>query len=398
MAMKQTQTKMFDFSDIGLDFCAGSKNLFPDRFKKMFALGYNTQTVSSVSVAGNQVVLTYGVNHGYVADRVLKISASNLNGEYVIDGVTSNTVTLTIDNAPSSISGGFTTFIAPLGWQLVYEKTNVHVYKFKALDESDLYLRLCFQDQAARRNCVSPCVGKTVNLSTGFITDALSLAETRDVQTPHNGFKWEFGFWANSTYDNYNYTQGFTQYAKGLIVGSAYHLISMHTTGGGADQGRVVGFLPTFCHDYDALKFPILIGESFASLTGNGSNYQCENGRAFIGNVRVVLDQSPLNDSTLFSIPQAINSFTAQDTFNTTTAAQIYLYEQSTRQQLGVVNGGLYVCKYATTNYPATNNTSPTITKTTDMDSICPIHYMSASTANTAYVFLTAPLEEIKIA
>ncbi|EXE09995.1 hypothetical protein J559_3303, partial [Acinetobacter sp. 983759] len=43
MVMKQTQTKMFDFADIGLDFSAGSKSLFPDRFKKMLAQGYNTQ-------------------------------------------------------------------------------------------------------------------------------------------------------------------------------------------------------------------------------------------------------------------------------------------------------------------------------------------------------------------
>ena len=78
--MKQTQTKLFDFSDIGLDFCAGSKNLFPDRFKKILAQGYNTQTVASVGVVGNQVTLTYGVSHGYVADRVLKsIGSLSLN-------------------------------------------------------------------------------------------------------------------------------------------------------------------------------------------------------------------------------------------------------------------------------------------------------------------------------
>jgi hypothetical protein len=47
--MKQTQTKMFDFADVGLDFCSGSKNLFPDRFKKMLSQGYNEQTVASVS-------------------------------------------------------------------------------------------------------------------------------------------------------------------------------------------------------------------------------------------------------------------------------------------------------------------------------------------------------------
>ncbi|RKG45949.1 hypothetical protein D7V64_17530, partial [Acinetobacter cumulans] len=95
MAMKQTQTKLFDFADVGLDFCVGSKSLFPDRFKKMLVIGYNTQTVASVAVAGNQVTLTYGVSHGYVADRVLKVESGVLaeinGGEFWIDSVTSNT-------------------------------------------------------------------------------------------------------------------------------------------------------------------------------------------------------------------------------------------------------------------------------------------------------------------
>src|SRR5690606_14373193 len=111
MAMKQTQTKLFDFSDVGLDFCAGSKNLFPDRFKKMLALGYNEQTVSSVAVAGNQVTLTYGGTHGYVADRVLKVDSGDLSlvngGEFWIDLVTTNTVTFTLNDAPGSITSGF---------------------------------------------------------------------------------------------------------------------------------------------------------------------------------------------------------------------------------------------------------------------------------------------------
>lgn len=401
MAMKQTQTKLFDFSDTGLDFSAGSKNLFPDRFKKMLSLGYNEQTVSSVAVAGNQVTLTYGGAHGYVADRVIKVSSGVLsiinNGEFWVDSVTINTVTITIDDAPTSVAAGFTTKVASLGWSLEYENANIHVYKFKALDESSLYLRLCFQNQSSGRNCIAPCIGKSFNPATGFITDPLSLIETRELITPHDGFKWEFGFWANSVYDNYNHSQGVAQFARGLIIGSMYHFISMHTSGGGEIQGRVIGFVPTSCFDYQALKYPVMIGESYAS-TGNGPNYMGSNGRAFVGNVRVIFDVSPLNDNTLFTLPQALSSFLNQDTFNTTTAAPISVYEQGTKQLLGMVSGGLYVCKYASTNYPAKNATSPTITYDIDLNYICPIHYFNAGTADTAYVFLTAPVEEIKVA
>lgn len=160
-----------ELSDVGLDFCAGSKNLFPDRFKKMLAQGYNTQTVSSVVVTGNQVVLTYGVNHGYVADRVLKINSPRILGEYVIDSVTSNTVTLTIDNAPNNIIGGFTTYVAPLGMQIVYEQANIHIYKIKALDESEYFMRVVFQTALSQRNRIGISIGKTADLSTGKITD-----------------------------------------------------------------------------------------------------------------------------------------------------------------------------------------------------------------------------------
>ena len=401
MAMKQTQTKLFDFSDVGLDFCAGSKNLFPDRFKKMLALGYNEQTVSSVAVAGNQVTFTYGGTHGYVADRVLKVNAPELlsinGGEFVVDSVTENTDTMTIDGAPTSIAGNFTTKIASLGWSLEYENANIHVYKFKALDESDLYLRLCFQDQATRRNCISPCIGKAFDVETGFITDPLSLAETREVVTPHDGFKWEYSYAIGSIYNNYTYTQGFSQFAKGLIIGSIYHFISMHTTSGGANNGRVVGFVPAACYDYAALQYPVMIGESYASMTGTGANFQGTNGRAFVGAVRVVFDQSPLSDNALFAMPQALSSFLAIDTFNTTTAAPIGIYEQSTRQILGMVSGGLYVCKYASTNRPALDSTSPRLSMDIDLNNICPVHYMNVNTS-TSIAYLTAPVEEIKVA
>lgn len=404
MAMKQTQTKMFDFSDVGLDFCAGSKNLFPDRFKKMLSLGYNEQTVSSVAVAGNQVTLTYGGTHGYVADRVLKVSAPELlsinDGEFVIDSVTTNTVTMTIDGAPASIAGNFTTKVASLGYDLVYEQANIHIYKFKALDESDLYLRLCFQDQAARRNCISPCVGKTADLVAGTITDASALQDTVSLTTPGDTFKWEFGFWGNATYDNYTYSQGYSNYGKGCVVGSPYHLIFLFNAINA--QPRVNGFVPVFTHGYDQLNYPVMIGETYGNITGNGSNYMGSNSRAYIGNVRVIFSLDSNNSgNNIFRMPQASQSFLSSviDTFNTTTCAPIQVYEQATLQHIGVVVGGLYSAMYATTNTPSTaDGAQPSITKDIDLDSDVVVHYMSAGTNTSAISFVAVPIEEIKIA
>ena len=214
--------------------------------------------------------------------------------------------------------------------------------------------------------------------------------------TPHDGFKWEYTYAANATYNNYTYAQGFSQFAKGVIVGSSYHFISMHTTAGGSNNGRVVGFVPSSCYNYDMLQYPLMIGESYASITTNGANFQGVNGRAFVGNVRVVLDQNPASDSMLFAMPQSLSSFLTLDAFNTTTVAPISIYEQSTRQILGVISAGLYVCKYANTNRPALDNTSPSLTTDIDLNNICVLHYMNANTS-TSVAHLIAPIEEIKI-
>lgn len=404
MVMKQTQTKMFDFADIGLDFSAGSKSLFPDRFKKMLAQGYNTQTVSSVTVEGNQVTLNYGGSHGYAADRVLKLNSPalvNINkGEFVIDSVTAQSVTLTIDNAPAAISGNFTTYVASLGYELVYEQANIHVYKFKALDESALYLRLCFQNQPARRNCISPCIGKSFDTATGNITDSDALIETASVQTPGPGMKWEYSFFADSSYDTYTYKQGEAMFGKGCIVGSPYHLFSLHSSAG--DQGRVTGFAPTCTLDYAVLQYPVLIGESYANMGGNGLNFQGEAGRGYIGNIRVVFDLAPTNEgNALFTMPQANSSFLpiSIDTFNTTTAAPVFCYEFTTKQLVGVIAAGMYVAKYAASNTPPPKSiSSPSTTYDIDMNSKCLIHFISASYSTFNFVYLAFPVEEVKIA
>jgi len=402
MTMKQTQTKMFDFSDVGLDFCAGSKNLFTDRFKKMLALGYNTQTVSDVTVTGSQVVLTYGVSHGYVADRVLKLNANNLNGEYVVDSVTSNTVTLTIDNAPTSVSSGFTTFVAPLGWQLVYEQANIHVYKLKALDESDLYLRLCFQNNAGYRNRISPCIGKAFDSATGKITDSYALAESREALTPAT-FAWEFSREASSSENNYNYTEGYSLFGRGAIVGSKYHLV-LCSWSQNAEYGiRTNALLPFLNIGYDSLDYPVMIGDSYGSPASNGSNdgqIADTTGCAYVGNHRVVFQEATDGaDNSLAKYNNSFSSFLPNtiDTFNTTTANLPLVYLRSNGQFVGNVTGGLYFCRYANTNNPSfTAATLPSIQMDAELSSKLILHGFCAAN-NGQRLYLAAPIEEVKV-
>ncbi|WP_224963870.1 hypothetical protein [Acinetobacter guillouiae] len=409
MAMKQTQTKMFDFSDIGLDFCAGSKNLFPDRFKKMLAQGYNTQTVSSVVVTGNQVVLTYGVNHGYAADRVLKLNAANLTGEYVIDSVTSNTVTITIDNAPTTISGGFITFVAPLGWQLMYEQLNIHVYKMKHIDDTDRYVRLCFQDNAAHRNAIAVCIGKTFDLSTGFINDPNAFQLTKEVMTPSAAAlpRWD-GYEASNQANNYTYAQGYSNYGKAMCVGSLYHfaILACWAT---PYPIEIYGILPVATFNYEVLSYPIIIARKTPSATSSygESNYgnfysYSDNGYATVGNIRVVFENknTMLNGLTEGS-NKAISSVLSSsiDSFNTTTAMPLQFFERATSQHLGFCYGA-YMCLYGDdASAPLLGKTSlPLITKDIDFNSNIVISNSGSGGGRSRTSFLAFPIEEIKIA
>lgn len=398
MTMKQTQTKMFDFADVGLDFCSGSKNLFPDRFKKMLSQGYNEQTVASVSVTGNQVTLNYGVAHGYVADRVLKINSGPLaaikGGEFWIDAVTATSVTMTIDAAPTSIAGGFTTKIAPLGWQLVYEQANIQVYKLKQLDGSDIFIRLCFQNNAAYRNRVSPCVGRSFNPSTGEITDEASLAETKNIANPST-FAWEFSLAANSAYDNHTYTQGYNIFGRALVVGSKYHFVALCSTWVGS-TARVNALIPYQSLDYSVIKLPLFLGES-TTPTGNGQSNQIANLKLYAGKFETKIQAS---STTQFAPTYAATqSFlpTSIDEFNTTTASPVMIYEKNSGQFLGITTG-FYYTHYGTStvDVPSSDNKAmPLQTTDVDLSSICFVHCITSGASN---VFFAVPVEEIKIA
>lgn len=408
MAMKQTQTKLFDFSDVGLDFCAGSKTLFPDRFKRMLALGYNEQTVVSVVVAGNQVTFTYGGAHRYVADRVLKIDSGSLSlinkGEFWIDSVTTNTVTMSIDDVPSSIIGGFTTRIAPLGWELVYELANIHIYKFKALDESDLYLRLCFQDAAALRNCISPCVGRSADLASGAITDVNALVENKSILSPGNGFKWDLQERATATYNNYTYSQGVSSFGVACVVGSQYHFVLMANTGSAAGYGVLSAILPAITFNAAALDYPLMLGNRYGNINGNNNGNMLSSAEAYVGSVSVTFQPSNGNSSTPYNFidarPQASNSFLPAniEPFNTTTAEPIPLYVKGNGQIVGYTTG-MYKAKYASSSTPAmTSSESPSSTTDIDLSVNIKLHYMSDASIGAYATFYAVPIEEIKIA
>lgn len=399
MAMKQTQTKLFDFSDAGLDFSPGSKNLFPDRFKKILALGFNEQTVASVSVSDNQVTLEYGVTHGYVAERVLKVNSGPLasinGGEFWIDSVTATSVTMTIDTAPSSIAGMFSTKSASLGWSLEYENANIHIYKFKHIDDSDRYIRLCFQNNANYRNRIAPCVGRSFDPLTGFITDDLALADTKEASTP-NTYAWEFVYRTGTTFDNYTYAEGLSTFGQSVIVGSLYHLVFMFSKD--FDSWFVQGVFPTT----GFFDLAAILCDSYGNPNSTNSYGQSFSGKIMLGNNICVAKHTTVNETTnnLDVYPQAIDSVLPNtiESFNTTTTELMSAYLQGNGQHMGYLMG-IYRCKYAANGAPPISKSgTPTKTMDVDLSSIVYIQPITSSATNTAYAtYYAIPVEEIKI-
>ena len=411
MAMKQTQTKIFDFADTGLDFSPGSKNIFPDRFKKMLALGYNVQTVTSVSVAGNQVTFIYGGAHGYMPGRVLKVDSGALSlingGEFWIDSVTTNTVTMMIDAAPLSISGGFATRIASLGWSLVYEQANIHIYKFKQLDESDIFIRIVFQNVLTQRNRLGVCIGKTADPVSGVITDSNALQSYATITSPNQPFAMEFGGTASNTANNYTHSQGVATYGKWVVVGSKYHVVLSGNIGQANFGNRFNAVLPFASVGYEKLNYPVIVGEvSTQALTGSnfgdGQN-EGERGYAYVAKYRVCMREyiktltTGVLDQLLGIPPQSKTNYLPAeiDGFNTTTAKPVAIYDYESWQFIGMISGGAYQVNYSDTGNPD-KTTLPLITGDIDLNSIVYLCGMASTSGNNVY--WAVPVEEVRIA
>lgn len=406
MAMKQTQTKMFDFSDVGLDLCSGSKNLFPDRFKKMLSAGYNEQTVASVVISGNQITLNYGVSHGYVADRVLKINSGALSaindGEFWIDSVTTNTVTFTLDNAPSITPSGFTTKIAPLGWNLVHESTNgfIQVYEFKHIDNTVRYARLVFQSLLDHRNSVTACIGKTFDVTTGFITDTLSYEATRSNLNPNlNAYAWMFTFDANTTWNNASSSQG-QVFGKCIVVGSLYHFLTCTNygiyDGYNLSLNCINGIVPTACADYEALDYPAILAYLANGTSTTPSVYHSyQTGRFLVGSISSKLD---CNTNYIAISPVSKSSVlpTSLDPFLVTTSKPLQLFEETSDQFLGVVPFGLYLGCYASNSKPGFyNSQTPKLGYDSNTGNILITHCLGAYNTTETPVFFHVPVEGI---
>lgn len=401
--IKQTQTKMFDFSDVGLDFCSGAKLLFPSVFKKILASGYNRKTVASMSISGNQVTLNFGASHNYKADRVLKVDASGgYSKEVYIDSVTDQSLIFTESNA-SNLNGTITTYIASLNWSLLYESDSVQLYKMKNLNEEDVYVRFVFQTTANSINSVGVCVGMSADITLGTITDTTTNTLHATATTPQPGFQWLFYQNTGTAYNNYSYSQGFSIFGRGCVIGSLYHLCFLSNDYYYSTyMGTFNSILPVATMYSDALSSKVSVcGYQCRTVSSQLATQPLTVSQAFIHNTRVLSRYATTGYLFQMSNLLAPNSYVGSglDNFNTTTCMPLQFVEASTGQHLGYAYGA-YTAMYGASNTLDLSKSSANPTFTTDIDLNNNIALLmtsnSSSLSNSAYICI--PIEEVKYA
>lgn len=106
--------------------------------------GYNSKSVSSISVLSNVATITTSTSHNLTVNDIIVISGANesvFNDEFRIKAITSSTAfTIDLITADGSATGTITCKIAPLGWSRVYTGTNKSVYR--APTGNRFYLRV----------------------------------------------------------------------------------------------------------------------------------------------------------------------------------------------------------------------------------------------------------------
>ena len=137
-------TKNFNYLQASASPMAGTAGYLDSILYACLVTGYNSKTVSSISVSSNVATITTSTSHNLTVNDIIVISGANesvFNNEFRIKAITSST-TFTIDltTADGSATGTITCKIAPLGWTRVYTGTNKSVYRAPA--GTQFYLRI----------------------------------------------------------------------------------------------------------------------------------------------------------------------------------------------------------------------------------------------------------------
>ena len=100
----QTQTKIYKFSDKGIETNGWAKGYYPEVFKKIFVTGYNENLITDIETLNGKVTLILPTNHGYLLERVIRFSSPTHNKDYVITEVTATSISFYDETFPNQIT------------------------------------------------------------------------------------------------------------------------------------------------------------------------------------------------------------------------------------------------------------------------------------------------------
>ena len=137
-------TKNFNYLQASASPMAGTIGYLDSILYACLVTGYNSKSVSSISVSSNVATITTSTSHNLTVNDIIVISGANesiYNDEFRIKAITSSTAfTIDLVTADGSATGTITCKIAPLGWTRVYTGTNKSVYRAPA--GTQFYLRI----------------------------------------------------------------------------------------------------------------------------------------------------------------------------------------------------------------------------------------------------------------
>lgn len=162
--------------------------------------------------------------------------------------------------------------------------------------------------------------------------------------------------------------------------------------------------IPTQCFSYENLQYPAIMGYTYGNITSIFEQYEARNQIAYIGSTKVVAGLRVRANSAFvddLDLPASNHLPNTIDAFNTTTASPIFLYEDSSKQLIGV-GLGMYRILCANNLYPGSYQSTPSETYDIDLENIVLIHSGgslggSAGTESVNSYFIACVVEEVKI-
>lgn len=128
-----------------LDFGSGAGSMI-SLLDAFLVNGYALKSADSGVIADGICTLTFSSGVGpYMKDTVILVEGATpaaLNGEQKLTAATENSVSFATDLPDGTVTGTVTFKCAPCGWEKVYSKTNVAVYRPTDIRSSRFYLRV----------------------------------------------------------------------------------------------------------------------------------------------------------------------------------------------------------------------------------------------------------------